>query len=56
MMVVKVGLQEFHSSPYNNIRVIESTRIGRAWETYEGNRNVCRNLVGKLNAVGVDGK
>jgi hypothetical protein len=50
MMVVKVGLQEFHSSPNSNIRVIKSSRIGRAWETYEGNRNVCRNSVGKTES------
>jgi hypothetical protein len=50
MMVVKVGLQEFYSSPNNITRVIKSSRIGRAWETYEGNRNVCRNSVGKIES------
>jgi hypothetical protein len=42
------GLQEFYSSPNNIIRVIKSSRIGKAWETYEENRNVCRISVGKI--------
>jgi hypothetical protein len=50
MIVVKVFLQEFYSSPNNIIRVIKSSIIGRAWETYEGNRNVCRNSVGKIES------
>jgi hypothetical protein len=47
-MIVKVGLQEFFSSPNNIIRVIKSSRIDRAWEMYERNRNVCRNSSGKI--------
>jgi len=50
MMIVTVGLQEFYSSLNNIIRVIKSSRIDRAWETYEGNRNVCRNSVGKIES------